>query len=1392
MSRRTAISLSIVTILLLSILPISPALANQSGGVLSTFSGGLPTADINLNGNVTNSSFGIDIPRNSTFVSAQFSVEIQSTDISPGQVWIDHAQDGQYEWAFAGVGYGDIGHQNEFVSGFSTDSVSVNSNSSRSTEFYMPFNASVAESAVEISFSPQLHSNFLPINSVIDVISSDIDGDGTDEAVILVDDYAVTGFNNSAWSVLDWTQNNGFAFSNWTSTCTNVTKLESADFNNDSKDDILGVAISEDLACLHLSNQTGFAVQANYSTANGLIALKIGDFTRDGTPDLVSVHSNGVFSVFPWVNSTSSFKSMTNKSIYRNNSNNLVALTDLTIGEFSSLHNDTTTVVSTWRAEGIELFWNRGVIVENLFRFTGLRSNFIEADFDGDGDIDFASRSNSGHNMIWNNGSTWGRVGSQDLFSWDNVTVGDHDLDGVYSMFLPTPGTADGNSSTINGSISIRDLTSSGVGFEKLTTLTPESIPRKITFVDFNGDGLDEHVVMSGESTQGLFIGAYHMASIDLENDGNPELITEGYSGNGTTYSELYVNDTTGNISTALTNYILAKSPWQDAYGNEFVTMNFTATGRGLGDVVINILDIGYDCTFNANVNPSPTGNLSNLFNQQMTLGSGDFLLPLPVNSTKAGEITFTDLVAPYVAGAPNIAVPLTPTLQLEQVSSDSVMLSWDDPFLFGLDLMGFEVFKTINGSSFDYDNPYDTPSFNMSVDPEVMPGLTYDYRVRSTHQYGVTSNLSNVLTVSIPYPGPPGDIENLSVNDVQNDGGGQLLASWNMGSELVQSYEIYVLNFDFNSTDNVSSSLDISQRSQVSIMLNQTSEYTNEQGQVISSQPIENGVPYYVAIVGLNEYGNKSSEVASIGPVYARNDTVRIPQISLDISGVIEQSQGEFTLRPSGEFSISMTVTVDSMAYAGAPVYINLNHSEFEQNFTGTTDENGSYMAISLDNLSNIISDGVVIGELELEYGVLGVLNNPQIQPVSGLSQVEIINSTLSAEISYPSDIEIDSSGIFELNFQIDSPFAESVDFSGVTFDYLVYDSDATILGSGQTDSDQDGMFNLIGQQPSASYLEFEISSIPEYMEISTSMFRVNLTSEPIETNNTETNETENQTQEGNNTIEPVDETPDSINGVTIDGCPGIVANEGEQFMSQLQCTLINSNDFDVRVGITFIPTSQFTATTSMNDVFIRAGESKAVFWNLNVEVDSLVSEQGAMSVELTTASDEYPQLSTTETSSIDFEIIAQEEEVGPQDDGSSSAVLVIGGVGGLVAIIALVSVLVLRGRGSDEEEDTDWMEEMPDRQIEPSEGLPVGMGLDELKSRGKEIPEFEPEARERLGGNLIGELGHEEEQVTEASEESDDGISVDEYGTEWYEDETGVWWYREAGQEEWSEFES
>ena len=50
--------------------------------------------------------------------------------------------------------------------------------------------------------------------------------------------------------------------------------------------------------------------------------------------------------------------------------------------------------------------------------------------------------------------------------------------------------------------------------------------------------------------------------------------------------------------------------------------------------------------------------------------------------------------------------------------------------------------------------------------------------------------------------------------------------------------------------------------------------------------------------------------------------------------------------------------------------------------------------------------------------------------------------------------------------------------------------------------------------------------------------------------------------------------------------------------------------------------------------------------------------------------------------------------------------------------------------------------------------------------------------------------EISEESETAVEEAPEEDDGISVDEHGTEWYEDELGTWWYREEGAEDWSEY--
>ena len=84
----------------------------------------------------------------------------------------------------------------------------------------------------------------------------------------------------------------------------------------------------------------------------------------------------------------------------------------------------------------------------------------------------------------------------------------------------------------------------------------------------------------------------------------------------------------------------------------------------------------------------------------------------------------------------------------------------------------------------------------------------------------------------------------------------------------------------------------------------------------------------------------------------------------------------------------------------------------------------------------------------------------------------------------------------------------------------------------------------------------------------------------------------------------------------------------------------------------------------------------------------------------------------------------------------------------------------------------------------------------LSELKASGASVEDVQPEVKERPSDALISEASGaepepeaEDEEVLEETSE-DDGISVDEFGTEWYEDEVGTWWYREAGQEDWSEY--
>jgi len=147
--------------------------------------------------------------------------------------------------------------------------------------------------------------------------------------------------------------------------------------------------------------------------------------------------------------------------------------------------------------------------------------------------------------------------------------------------------------------------------------------------------------------------------------------------------------------------------------------------------------------------------------------------------------------------------------------------------------------------------------------------------------------------------------------------------------------------------------------------------------------------------------------------------------------------------------------------------------------------------------------------------------------------------------------------------------------------------------------------------------------------------------------------------------------------------------------------------------------------------------------------------------------------------------------------ESSSDNTVLIVGGLGAF-AVAALVVFIVLRIRNSDLEDwDEDDLDMEPEVEVKDraSKPLPVGVALDEFED--KTIFDESPDRPD-----LINEFDAEDEyeESTEESEaeyedyeestEEDSGITVDEHGTEWYEDEVGVWWFRDPGEEDWAEF--
>ena len=174
-------------------------------------------------------------------------------------------------------------------------------------------------------------------------------------------------------------------------------------------------------------------------------------------------------------------------------------------------------------------------------------------------------------------------------------------------------------------------------------------------------------------------------------------------------------------------------------------------------------------------------------------------------------------------------------------------------------------------------------------------------------------------------------------------------------------------------------------------------------------------------------------------------------------------------------------------------------------------------------------------------------------------------------------------------------------------------------------------------------------------------------------------------------------------------------------------------------------------------------------------------------------------------------------DDEPLPTDQTSGAMTPVLVGIGLVIAIVAgIAGVLYMRRQGDvdfDEDlddEDEDYFEQALSAPAStgrnPEVNLSASKSLDELKDAGKTLHTDAPEglaATPTLGSSADAfEFGAtaedtttdeatEEEAWEEEASEEDDGITVDENGTEWWQDEDETWWYREEGWEDWAVWE-
>jgi hypothetical protein len=940
----------------------------------------------------------------------------------------------------------------------------------------------------------------------------------------------------------------------------------------------------------------------------------------------------------------------------------------------------------------------------------------------------------------------------------------------------------------------------------------PWSIPTDAKAVDMNGDGYPEHIISAGDTSLGLFIGAWNQIGMDINNDGQDDLQATGYAGHAMYgMTPIYIQDPMGNISSTLAPLMNGLPYTADGFNVRLSTISFSFSNIGDGAFNLSGMDIGYDADFIVEDNPFSAGNLTNIINQQQTAGTGSFVVPLPINSTMSGTLAVSGLIAQYTPGAPNLALPPTPVLSVMELTSERVQIEWQEMMDFGDDLIEFEVFRTLEGGTFDLTSPYSIEGANMFVDEEVVHGDTYQYAVRSLHSFGVTSNMSTPTTLTIPYPSPPAAVANLTVVDTPNDTGGSLDISWDISIDGAVEYQVYIESQTIDSLDNLTALTTIPHTTTApTMMLNTTA---------LGIATIDNDGTY-VAVVAFDSYGNATTEFSMVGPVVSLNNSLRSAELTYELSTTGSSENDGFGLSALDSVYLNITLASGESLLAGESLELTIEAAAASLTLSGTTDANGVWQAIAVEDLTELgATFTTFFDDASITINYLGNAGDATTQPV-GATSLEIEGAGLlrAAVTADAYELELDAAGVFNLEIDFSAELAtQNTYLEGLAYTWTQMNATGNTTSTGTVEI-KGGQIVLSGTANSTDTLILASDSSSSWIVPSIDPLMFTFAGGPDSNTNQTTGS--NETNETNSTEEPT--FPDATLPGSVDCGTTTYPWLDDGTDAPITCTITNPNSFDVMLGFSWIvyPTTpppltfesvlgepgpatsiSATGTTQIEFTPVRNGPSDGLFPGLQGVpyqifftcksdgtnlCDSMTTPTASVEGELQWTLGEQPQV---------------EEPVNQAPtENKGSATLIVGGIIGLLVLIgAGAGVVLLR---NSEEEDDDWYldeDEAPEPKAVEKPTKPTSKSLDQLKSEGHSIDDVE--APEERRSSLFDEFDNKDqgeiesydveealttEEDTIETEEEDDGISVDENGTEWWEDEEGVWWYREEGWED------